>query len=131
MRAKGSNTVSQLTNWSRVALAVVSVGLLVAACGGDDGGGTASLPRDPVALADLDAANAAFHRASDAFCGDTKTYIATIDRYGKVFNDDTATVGDVQTLGADLSAPRASVTSAGAAVSDAGAAVGTAEAQLA
>ena len=36
-------------------------------------------------------------------------YVEALDRYGKLFTDDAATVGDVKTLGADLVEPRESV----------------------
>ena len=38
--------------------------------------------------------------------------VETLDRYGKLFTDDAATVGDVQTLGADLVEPREAVVTA-------------------
>ena len=38
--------------------------------------------------------------------------IEVLDRYGKLFTDDAATVGDIQTLGADLVEPRETVASA-------------------
>jgi peptidoglycan hydrolase-like protein with peptidoglycan-binding domain len=57
--------------------------------------------------------------AGSKFCTEAKDYIQTIDRYGKVFNDPAATVGDVKTLGTDLITPRASTKTAGQAVVDA------------
>ena len=57
------------------------------------------------------AANGALTAAREDFCGSAKGYVETLDRYGRVFTDQSATVGDVQTLGADLEAPRQEVVS--------------------
>jgi peptidoglycan hydrolase-like protein with peptidoglycan-binding domain len=98
--------------------------LLVAACGSDkkaaSGGGTTAA-QARVTTAEKAAADAetALKDAGSKFCTEAKDYIQTIDRYGKVFNDPAATVGDVKTLGADLIAPRASTKTAGQAVVDA------------
>ena len=51
-------------------------------------------------------AQAAVTSAHQNFCGAAKGYVETLDRYGRVFTDRSATVGDVQTLGADLVQPR-------------------------
>ena len=53
----------------------------------------------------------ALEAAGAQFCVDAESYIEVLDRYGKLFTDDAATVGDVQTLGADLVEPRETVTS--------------------
>jgi peptidoglycan hydrolase-like protein with peptidoglycan-binding domain len=53
----------------------------------------------------------AFDSASATFCDDSLDYIIAIDRYGQVFNQSAATVGDVKTAGADLVAPRETVES--------------------
>ena len=42
-------------------------------------------------------------------CGDAEGYVDVLDRYGKLFTDDAATVGDVETAGADLVEPRETV----------------------
>ena len=47
-------------------------------------------------------ANAALEQAGTAFCAEAKDYIGAIDRYGKIFDEQVATVGDLKTLGADL-----------------------------
>ena len=44
--------------------------------------------------------------AHQNFCVASKDYVETLDRYGRLFTDRSATVGDVQTLGADLVEPR-------------------------
>ena len=83
---------------------------------------------DPVAAAEARVAaaqgavadaTASLDAAVDEACGDAETYLDALDRYGKLFTDDAATVGDVQTLGADLVEPRDTVTAAAAAVVDA------------
>lgn len=55
------------------------------------------------ALAD---AEAAFATASDEFCGASRTYIESLDRYGDVLHSTAPTVGDVRTAGADLVEPQ-------------------------
>jgi peptidoglycan hydrolase-like protein with peptidoglycan-binding domain len=80
--------------------------LIVVGCGDDDA--------DPVQAAQerVDAARAAvaeaeevFDETSVVFCEDGRDYITAVDRYGKVFDDATATVGDVETAGGDLAEP--------------------------
>ena len=75
-------------------------------------------------------ATASLDAAVDEACGDADTYLDALDRYGKLFTDDAATVGDVQTLGADLVEPRDTVTAAAAAVTDARTALAAAEQEL-
>jgi hypothetical protein len=112
----------------RLAL-VVCAALLVAACGsdkGDSGGPTTTL--DPLTAAqrrvsaaedELGEAQAAFDDASTAFCGDSQSYIESVDRYGSLFGDAAVTVGDVTTAGADLERPREAVQSTAGDVLDA------------
>ena len=80
------------------------------------------------ALAD---AGADLEQAGEAFCDEAMDYITAIDRYGKVFDDQAATVGDVTTLGADLGEPRDSTVDAAQAVLDAHDAVNDANGELA
>ena len=47
--------------------------------------------------------------AHEQFCVDAEGYVDVLDRYGKLFSDEAATVGDVETLGADLVEPRDTV----------------------
>ena len=54
----------------------------------------------------MSGAQTALTSAHQNFCGAAKGYVETLDRYGRVFTDRSATVGDVQTLGADLVEPR-------------------------
>ena len=53
----------------------------------------------------------ALEAAGAQFCADAESYVDVLDRYGKLFTDDAATVGDIQTLGADLVEPRETVAS--------------------
>ena len=99
---------------------VACIALLAAACSGSSASGVeaaqARVTSAEQAVAD---AKTALEQANSTFCGQAKDYIQSVDRYGKLFVDSAATVGDVQTLGADLEQPRASVTSAAQAVLDA------------
>lgn len=112
--------------------------LLVAACGDTDGDGDAEL--DPVAAAEqrveraeaaLGEAEAAFAGAGEAFCADAEDYIEAVDRYGGVFSDAEATVGDVTTAGTDLDRPRDAVGSSADDVVAARADLAAAEQELA
>ena len=79
----------------------------------------------------LATAEAALEEAGTAFCNGSKDYIAAIDRYGKAFDDQSATVGDIKTLGADLGEPRDSTVAAAEAVLAAHDAVNEANQELA
>lgn len=100
--------------------ALVVVALMASACS-DDGGGEdvateeSAANEDPIAAAEARVENAesgvtdsqaGLEAASEQFCVDGKGYVEVLDRYGKLFTDEAATVGDVQTLGADLVEPR-------------------------
>lgn len=50
-------------------------------------------------------AQKAYDTARGTFCNHAGAYVSALDRYGKIFTDQTATVGDVRTLGADLDKP--------------------------
>jgi hypothetical protein len=76
-------------------------------------------------------ASAALQQSNTAFCAAAKDYITAIDRYGKVFDEQAATVGDVKTLGSDLAQPRESTTAAARAVLDAHDALNAATKELA
>ena len=58
------------------------------------------------AEAGVKGAEGALTSAHQNFCVTAKDYVETLDRYGRLFTDRSATVGDVQTLGADLVEPR-------------------------
>jgi peptidoglycan hydrolase-like protein with peptidoglycan-binding domain len=116
----------------------VTMALLASACSddGNDNGNIATsgtestateapqeteAPEDPVAAAEqrvtdaedgVTEAQEGLTTAHGAFCESTTTYVTTLDRYGRIFIDRAATVGDINTLGADLEAPRDEVTSA-------------------
>jgi peptidoglycan hydrolase-like protein with peptidoglycan-binding domain len=122
-----------------VAMAM-SFALVTAACGnGGSATPTTSTSADPVAAAQarVDAARTAVTGAESAltgahqdFCGTAKGYVETLDRYGRVFTDRAATVGDVQTLGADLIEPRAEVTTSVDAVQTAKTSLAAAQQEL-
>jgi predicted lipoprotein with Yx(FWY)xxD motif len=106
---------------------LVAVAVVGSGCSDDDGGDEVatdetsvetSAPVDPVAAAEARVAAAesgvtdaqeALVAAGEQFCVDAEGYVEALDRYGKLFTDDAATVGDVQTLGADLVEPRETV----------------------
>jgi len=124
------------------ALAAMLAGLAIAAvaCTGSSTPQPSPSPSDPVAVAKqhvnqakqaVKKAQADLDAAGSAFCAEAKDYVAAIDRYGKLFEDDAATVGDVQTLGADLEQPRASTQAAAQAVLDARTALESAQQELA
>src|SRR5215203_2196211 len=116
---------------------VVSIALLAAACSDDDDDAATtgvtevqetSAPEDPLDAAEARVADAedgvtqsqdALTEAHGEFCGASEGYVETLDRYGRVFTDRAATVGDLTTLGADLVEPRDEVVSAADAVDSA------------
>ena len=96
--------------------------LLAVACGDSDD------EVDPVAAAErrvsaaedaLTEAQAAFDEATGTFCKDAEAYVTAIDRYGHVLDDTAATVGDVNTAGADLAEPRDAADASAASVVEA------------
>ena len=116
----------------QIAAAIVGVALLAAACSDgrssttSEAEGQPGSTQDPVTAAEERVAQAEAARAAaqDAlgsahaqFCSETTEYITAIERYGKVFTDAAATVGDVKSGGTDLAQPRESVAAAMDAVS--------------
>jgi peptidoglycan hydrolase-like protein with peptidoglycan-binding domain len=130
---------------SRLAAAFAAVSTLVVACSSEKSStseepSTSTTTQDPVAAAearvstaeaDLSTAKDSLTSASQTFCTEAEGYVAAVERYGKLFTDSTATVGDVKTAGADLVSPRETVSSAATAVSDARSGVAAAEKELA
>lgn len=128
---------------ARRGLAAVAIGvtLAVAACGNNGAATPTTAPStDPVTAAQdrVDAATAAVTAAEgsltaahQSFCGTSKDYVQALDRYGRVFTQGAATVGDVQTLGADLVAPREDVVTAADGVQSAKTGLVTAQQELA
>ncbi len=136
----------------RFAAAVIFVALLTSACTSSGGGSTTTTPTtgapattattssvDAVAAAQarVDTAQSAVTDAQGAlsgagksFCGVATDYVQALDRYGKLFTDEAATVGDVKTTGADLVAPREAVSAAGGDVEAAKTALTQAEQEL-
>ena len=97
----------------RVIAALAVAALFVAACSSSSKSGTsAAQARVTAAEKGVSDAQAAYTSASQKFCTEAKDYIAAIDRYGKLFDQSGATVGDVKTQGADLAKPSASAESA-------------------
>lgn len=88
--------------------------MLVAACSSSstNGGVSAAQARVTTAEQEVRETQAAYTSAGQKFCTEAKDYIAAIDRYGKLFDQSGATVGDVKTQGADLGKPSASAESA-------------------
>jgi murein L,D-transpeptidase YcbB/YkuD len=120
--------------WGSFGLAVLLAGVAVlgGACSGESVTGVqAAQQRVSDAEKAVEEAKAALTQANSAFCTQTKDYITAIDRYGKVFSDDAATVGDVKTLGADLAQPRESTVASAQAVLDAHEALNKANQELA
>ena len=142
-----------------VRAALVSVVLVAVGCGDDDdtgpsetsagGAATTEAPaetttqattaqdvvdaaqaRVDAAQSGVDAAQDGLSTATEQFCSDAESYVEVLDRYGKLFTDDAATVGDVQTLGADLVEPRETVSTAADEVGAAKAALAAAEQEL-
>jgi peptidoglycan hydrolase-like protein with peptidoglycan-binding domain len=130
--------------WGHPVIVVVAA-VLVGACSSSNKtsvttAATTATTADPVAAAQarvtsaqssLDTAKDSLTAANQKFCGEAKDYIVALDRYGKLFTDNKATVGDVKTAGADLAAPRESVSTAATGVSKAQADVAAAEKELA
>lgn len=109
---------------------ITALALVASACSseGDVAAAEARVARAEEASAE---ATDALEGAGVTFCEESKDYIAAIDRYGKVFNDDAATVGDLETLGADLVAPREATVGAAQDVLDAHDALNAANQELA
>ena len=105
--------------------------LVASACSGSSDSVDAAQRRVAQAEETLAEANAALEQAGTAFCAEAKDYIVAIDRYGKIFDEQVATVGDLKTLGADLEEPRESTVTAAQAVLDAHDAVNEANLALA
>jgi peptidoglycan hydrolase-like protein with peptidoglycan-binding domain len=118
---------------------IVAMGVVVLLAGCSDTDGDGDVDADPVAAAEqrvsraedaLADAQAGFEDASATFCDDSADYIEAVDRYGGVFSDAEATVGDVTTAGADLEQPRDAVQSSADAVRSARDDVAQAEQEL-
>ena len=94
---------------------------VVVASGCSDSGDDVEEAQERVANAEEAVADAKadLEEAGAAFCAEAKDYIAAIDRYGKAFDDEAATVGDIETLGADMGRPRDSTVDSGEAVLEA------------
>jgi peptidoglycan hydrolase-like protein with peptidoglycan-binding domain len=152
-RFGGAKSVHRGRRLPRAVAGLLAVALLVAGCSSNDNGGGSAPPesttssetipttspqdaeaaaraRVEAAQAGVDAAQQALTETGATACGDSKAYVEAIDRYGKLFNDNAATVGDVKTAGADLVAPRETVVAAAAEVEAAKTALAQAEQEL-
>jgi peptidoglycan hydrolase-like protein with peptidoglycan-binding domain len=106
-----------------VATVAVAGAMFVTACGSgssskSSGGGSVSSAQARVTSAQNAVTNAqsALDKSKTTFCTDAKTYINALDRYGKVFTNSKATVGDLRSNGADLENPKSTVTTSANAV---------------
>lgn len=136
---------------ARALALAVSVALLAAACSDDDDDvSTTETPTGseaPPSEASGDPVAAAQQRVTDAedgvtqaqedltdahgtFCASTTDYITALDRYGRIFIDRAATVGDITTMGADLEQPKADVETAAGDVNTAKDALAAAQQEL-
>ena len=70
--------------------------LVASACSGSSDSVDAAQRRVAQAQEALAEANAALEQAGTAFCAEAKDYIGAIDRYGKIFDEQVATVGDLK-----------------------------------
>jgi peptidoglycan hydrolase-like protein with peptidoglycan-binding domain len=107
------------------AAGLLAVALVAAACGSSKSSTTTIEPlaaaqqQLATSQANLAKANDALTAANQQFCSDAKSYVTALDRYGKLFTDSKATVGDVKTGGADLAAPRTTVSASANAIATA------------
>ncbi len=134
---------SSLRTLVRCTAVTVGLAVVAAGCGSDDSSSdsssvvsgpdsvSAAEARVTTAQTDLDTAKGTLTSAQKQFCTDATDYVTALDRYGKLFTDSKATVGDVKTGGADLVAPKESVTSSAAAIDAAQSDVAKAEQELA
>jgi murein L,D-transpeptidase YcbB/YkuD len=132
MRGRADSTMGQDRRIVRLTVLLATVAVFGVACSGTSVGGVeAAQERVTAAEQSVDDAEAALGQAQSGFCDEAKDYITAIDRYGKLFGESEATVGDVRTLGADLGEPRESTASAAQAVLDAHDALNAANQELA
>lgn len=90
----------------RAATATLCTALIVVGCGEAEDPVQVAQERVDRARAGSAEAQEAFDDASMTFCEDSQAYITAVDRYGKAFDDSTATVGDIRSAGDDLARPR-------------------------
>ena len=131
--------IGSRTTAVRLSAAALCAALGLGACGSSSKKGTsvtttavdAAQKRVTNAQSGVSTAQKAYDQAASTFCGNTKAYVDGIDRYGKVFDDRAATVGDVKSLGADLVEPRNTVTASAQSVTAARSDLAAAEKELA
>lgn len=93
---------------------LVALAVVLAACG--DGNGDTAVTRAEAQVTSkekaLSKAQTEAVEAAAAFCGEGKSYILALDRYGDLLSSTAPTVGDVKEAGADLAQPRDDATKA-------------------
>lgn len=93
---------------------LVALAVVLAACG--DGSSDTSVTRAEAQVTSkekaLSKAQSEAVDAAAAFCGEGKSYILALDRYGDVLSSTAPTVGDVKEAGADLTQPGEDATKA-------------------
>ena len=113
MHPQAYDHVRTTTRRRRLVAALAVAVVLAAGCSSDSKGGvSAAQARVTAAEKTVSDAQAAYKSAGQKFCTEAKDNIAAIDRYGKLFDQSGATVGDVKTQGADLVKPSASAEAA-------------------
>jgi murein L,D-transpeptidase YcbB/YkuD len=92
-------------------LVVCAAALVTTGCGDEDEPDSVEAAQQRVSDAEDAVAEAqtALDDATEVFCESSETYITAVDRYGKAFAETAATVGDIETAGADLVEPRETV----------------------
>ena len=117
----------------RKGLWLVALAVVLAACG--DGEGDSAVKRAEAQVTSkekaLSEALSEAAEAAEAFCGDSKSYIVALDRYGDVLSSTAPTVGDVNEAGADLAEPSDDATKAAESAVEAQEKVAEAERELA
>jgi murein L,D-transpeptidase YcbB/YkuD len=116
----------------RPIFAMALTALVLAACGSSSKTNSVSTAQTRVSSKEkaVTDAQTALEQSKTAFCKDAESYISAIDRYGKLFDQSAATVGDVKTVGADLEQPRAEVKASAQDVVSARDALATAKGEL-
>ena len=117
----------------RKGLWLVALAVVLAACGDGDGDSAVTRAEAKVTSKEeaLSEAQSEADEAAAAFCGDSKSYIVALDRYGDVLSSTAPTVGDVNEAGADLAEPSDDATKAAESAVEAQEKVSEAERELA
>ena len=116
----------------RKRLWLVALAVVLVACGDGDGDSAVTRAEAKVTSKEkaLSEAQSEAAEAAAAFCGDSKSYIVALDRYGDVLSTTAPTVGDVNEAGADLAEPSDDATKAAEAAVEAQEQLAEAEREL-